>query len=135
MHNLFDDDELPAVAYAGTSGWSGTDTSRERAKRNDQNGTTLTTQKLILDAVQSSGFYGMTIADIRYQFPDRHHGTLSGALTNLHMEGYLLRLTAKRDACKIYVAPCNQSGRDIEQPTRNRQSLTACPHCGGSLSE
>ena len=135
MNNLFDDDELPAVAYAGTSGWSGTDTSRERAERNDANGTTSTTQKLILDAVECSGVDGMTVADIRWQFPEKHHGTLSGALTNLHMEGRLLRLKAKRLGCKIYVAPCNQSGRDIEQPTRNRQLPTACPHCGGSLSQ
>jgi hypothetical protein len=135
MNNLFDNDELPATPYAGTSGWSGSDTSRERAKRNDANGTTSTTQHAILDAVESSGFHGMTIADIREQFPDRHHGTLSGALTVLHMEGHLLRLAAKRSACKIYVAPRYRSGRDIEQPTRNRHMPTACPHCGGDLSQ
>jgi hypothetical protein len=135
MNNLFDNDELPATPYAGTSGWSGTDTSQERAKRNDANGTTSTTQHAILDAVESSGFHGMTVADIRERFPDRHHGTLSGALTVLHMQGHLLRLAAKRMSCKIYVAPRYQSGRDIEQPTRNRQLPAACPHCNGDLSQ
>jgi hypothetical protein len=135
MDNLFDFDDTPALAYAGTSGWSGTDTSRERAKRNDANGTTLTTQKSVLDAVECSGFDGMTVADIRKQFPDRHHGTLSGALTNLHMEGQLLRLKAKRMGCKIYVVPRYQSNRDIEPPKRNRQLLTICPHCNQNLFE
>lgn len=133
MDNLFDFDELPALAYAGTSGWSGTDTSRERAKRNDATGRTATTQKAILDAVECSGFDGMTVAEIRQQFPDRHHGTLSGALTNLHMEGRLFRLKAKRMGCKIYVVPRYQSNRDIESPKRNRQLPSTCPHCNENL--
>ena len=135
MDNLFDFDDTPALPYAGTSGWSGTDTSRERATRNDANGTTLTTQKLIWDAVECSGVDGMTVADIRWQFPEKHHGTLSGALTSLHMKGQLLRLKAERLGCKIYVVPRYQSGRDIESPKRNRQLLTICPHCNQNLFE
>ena len=135
MDNLFDFDELPALAYSGTSGWSGTDTSRERANSNDATGRTATTQKAILDAVDSSGFDGMTVADVRQRFPDRHHGTLSGALTNLHMKGLLFRLKAERLGCKIYVAPRYQSNRDTEQPARNRQLPTTCPHCNQNLFE
>lgn len=135
MNSLFDDEPLPATPYAGTSGWSGTDTSLERAERNDANGITSTTQRSILKAVESSGFYGMTVAEIRKKFPDHHHGTLSGALTNLHIDGHVLRLTAKRTACKVYVIPRYRSERDIEEPNRNRRRPTSCPHCGGDLDE
>jgi hypothetical protein len=136
MNSLFDDhDPLPATPYAGTSGWSGSDTSKQRAQRNDANGVTSSTQRAILSAVEASGFYGMTIADIRKQFPDHHHGTLSGALTNLHIDGHVLRLSAKRNACKVYVVGRYRSGRDVEAPNRNRRRPVCCPHCGGDLDE
>lgn len=34
-----------------------------------------------------------------------HHGTVSGALSNLHHSGYLDRLETKRDNYRIYVHP------------------------------
>jgi hypothetical protein len=96
---------LPVLPYAGTSGHSGTDTSRERAERADAGGArsvTAVRQHQTLSAVLTSGAWGVTVADLR-NVKGWHHGVASGVLSNLHKENRIAMLERKRGRCHIYV--------------------------------
>ena len=95
---------IPVLPYAGTSGWSGSDTSRERAEREDSDGTTTERQRLVLEYVGAGEHDGATVKELRTDF-GWHHGQASGALSNLHKAGYLARLTERRERCAVYVLP------------------------------
>lgn len=110
------------LTYAGSSGHSGTDTSRERAEREDADGTTGDLQRLVRGAVSASDTRGVTVAELRDYFSDRHHGSLSSALTNLHRAGRIARLTEVRGRCKVYVLPDCIEGRETEQPSMGRRA-------------
>lgn len=109
------------LTYGGTSGWSGTDTSQERAAAEDGDGTTGKVQRLVLGSVHAQRERGMTIAELRGHFQGRHHGSLSSALTNLHRAGKIARLSEKRGRCKVYVTPQHVMGRETEAPTRRQE--------------
>ena len=47
-----------------------------------------------------------------------HHGTISGAVSNLHKKGLIARLAEKRGKNKIYVMPHNVDGRETETQGR-----------------
>lgn len=101
-----------AATYAGTTGWSGTDTSRAQAEPAKH----ARVQDVVMVYIGSRGQVGATIADLRDQFDYLHHGSLSSALTSLHRDGRLARLVDKRDRCHIYVLPVNVADRDTEGP-------------------
>lgn len=110
-----------SLPYAGTSGWSGTDASRERAESRDSSGQTASVQSGLVLYAFTAGQRGITIKEARDRFGSEHHGTLSGALTALHKAGRLLRLAEKRDRCSVYVAPQFLLGREVVPPaTRPR---------------
>jgi hypothetical protein len=96
---------LPALPYAGTSGWSGSPMSRGRAARRDADGSTLSLQTIALRLVGSKGPRGLTVAEARRLLPYDHHGSISGALSNLHKAGRIACLIDTRDHCHIYVLP------------------------------
>lgn len=104
---------MTSATYAGTTGHSGTDTSRAQAEPHKH----ARVQDLVLLYIGSRGQVGATIADLRAQFDYLHHGSLSSALTNLHRDGRLARLVDKRDRCHIYVLPVDVGDRPVEQPT------------------
>lgn len=113
------------LPYAGTSGWSGSDTSRARAVNADGDGTTLDRHRETIGYVMSQTWRGVTWRELA----DRmgwHHGTASGVLSVLHKEGLLSRLTEKRDKCKVYVFPTFVAERETEQQGRKHE----CPECG-----
>lgn len=115
-----DDIELPVLPYGGTnpsSGYSGSNTSAQRARQNDSSGKTAETQVKILSALTSAGTYGMTVAEAR-EVVGRHHGVVSGCLSNLHKVDAIARLAATRDGCKIYVMPNRVAGRKTERQGR-----------------
>ena len=93
------------LPYAGTSGWSGSDTSRTRAVTADAS--------------------GQTWAELGDKL-GAHHGTASGVLSVLHKAGRIDRLTERRDRCKVYVLPEFTAGREIEVQGRKHE----CPSCG-----
>lgn len=97
--------------YAGTSGHSGSSTSRERAERRDASGLTGGIQKSVYDLARREGADGITVAEAR-GILDAHHGTVSGALSVLHMEGILERLSERRNRCQVYVLPENVNDRE-----------------------
>lgn len=120
-----DDESDVSLPYNGTSGWSGTDTSRERAVTADSNGDTKDRQRKVLNMLYFYEGHGATWKDIA----DRtgwHHGTTSGALSVLHKNGKIARLTQKRDKCRIYVLPEYVYGRETDEQGRKH----TCPECG-----
>lgn len=111
----------PLTPYAGTSGWSGSDASRERAEREDSNGTTSQRQSQALAYADVFGHTGVTVKDLR-EMTDWHHGQASGVLSVLHKEGRLVRLAEKRDRCHVYVLPEHVSGRVTQPHGRSRKA-------------
>jgi hypothetical protein len=105
-----------SLPYAGTSGWSGSEASRQRAEERDSSGKTAVLQDDVEAYVANRGIYGATIKDVRDAFPDHHHGSLSGALTVLHKGGRLMRLEEQRDKCSVYVLPVFLHGRRAVPP-------------------
>lgn len=101
------------LPYAGTSGWSGTETSRQRAEREDSSGITGQRQRLVLAILRDAVTRGLTVKDVR-EYTNWHHGQASSALTNLHRAGAIQRLSETRDRCKVYVLPEYAQGRETE---------------------
>lgn len=123
MNPSGDDVSLP---YAGTSGWSGTDTSRERAITSDTTGDTAERQKIVLDILYRAHKEGMTWKELA----DRtgwHHGQASGVLSVLHKDGRISRLLDKRARCRIYVHPSHIGDRLTDSQGRKPKP---CPNCG-----
>jgi len=119
--------DMPVLPYAGTSGWSGSDTSRERALRNDHDGTTSAQQSKTIDDLNYAKADGLTwkeLADIN----GWHHGQASGVLSTLHKANLVCRLIQRRNRCAIYVLWAYQDGRDYAART-----VKKCKHCGGEL--
>lgn len=116
------------LPYNGTSGWSGSDTSMERALNADSSGVTGDRQKKVLESLRNSGITGLTWVELQKILP-LHHGTLSGSLSVLHKQGVISRLSEKRNGCKVYVLPEFVNNRMTEIHGRKK----FCPHCGGDL--
>lgn len=113
------DMEQPITPYAGTSGWSGSAASEERAKTEDADGTTSERQRRVLSMVKSWGHNGVTVKEVRETL-NLHHGQASSALSVLHKVGLLARLSDKRDRCHVYVLPDNVDGRKTDAHGRKR---------------
>lgn len=109
----------PDARAGATSGWSGSDTSRERAETADADGTTTERQQAILRYLQMMGTRGATWLEVAEHF-DWHHGQASGALSNLHKVGLIARLRGgRRGGCAVYVLPEHVAGRDVVEQGRN----------------
>jgi len=117
----------PILPYAGTSGWSGSETSKERAISQDGDGTTFRRQKMVLNYLDGQHDYGITWAELANHFR-WHHGTASGILSVLHKAGLVARLTEKRDRCAVYVLPPFVEGREIV-----KRKVKTCHNCGHEL--
>jgi predicted nucleic acid-binding Zn ribbon protein len=116
--------ELP---YAGTSGFSGSDTSRQRAVTADRNGTTKNRQYQTLRYLQDAGATGLTWSELA-ELTNLHHGSASGVLSVLHLARRIERLSLTRGRSKVYVLPEYVLGRNVE-----KRKQKCCPHCGGNL--
>lgn len=132
---------LPVLPYAGTSGWSGSDTSKARAVEADRDGTTTARQMRTLTLLRDAGVTGLTWKEMS-DITGEHHGQVSGSLSNLHKEGLIARLSESRLRCKVYVLPEHVNGRDTEPfgrkpsaPSDDPVPVPAderreCPECG-----
>lgn len=112
----------PETPYAGTSGWSGSDTSRERAEAEDGDGTTHARQQRVGNYLMRRGINGATWKELAEHY-GWHHGTASGALSVLHKTGHVARLAERRYRCKVYVLPQFVQGREVEPHGRKRPAL------------
>ena len=118
----------PELPYNGTSGHSGTDTSRERALHADRSGKTALRQAQALNLLAQRKLVGMTWKELS-EITGLHHGTASGVLSVLHKTGRIARLKETRNGSKVYVDVLCVQGRVIEIQGRKK----CCPHCGGNL--
>jgi hypothetical protein len=106
-----------------TAGWSGSDTSHERAVRERDDGTISERQRRTVDLIARQYGHGMTWKELS-DATGWHHGQSSGVLSNLHQEGIIDRLTIRRHGCLVYVNPRYVEGRPMS-PFRHRRGLTA----------
>jgi DNA-binding MarR family transcriptional regulator len=118
----------PELPYNGTSGHSGTDTSKARALNADRSGKTALRQAQTLNLLAQRKLVGITWKELS-EITGLHHGTASGVLSVLHKAGRIARLKESRDGCKVYVDVACIEGRVIEKQGRKK----CCPHCGGNL--
>jgi len=124
---MTEDFMLPLTPYAGTSGWSGSETSRDRAVSQDKDGTTKNRQSETMRLVLASKYYGMTWKELS-EATGWHHGSASGVLSVLHKAGFIERLTDRRSKCAIYVGLESVNGRKTAVV-----KTKCCKHCGGEL--
>lgn len=94
--------------YWGTAGWQDaaqSSPSRERAIREASDGTLSKRLNAVLSLAVGAGTVGITFKDVDTVL-GTHHGQSSGALSNLHKQGKLFRLTEyRRDRCAVYIHP------------------------------
>ena len=118
----------PELPYNGTSGHSGTNTSKGRALHADRSGKTALRQAQALNLLAQRKLVGMTWKELS-EITGLHHGTASGVLSVLHKAGRIARLKETRKGCKVYVDVACIQGRVVERQGRKKN----CPHCGGDL--
>jgi len=87
--------DQPILPYGGdsepNSGYAGSEASRERARREDADGTTSYRQRRVRLLIEQAGPRGMTWAEVAREL-NLHHGQASGALSSLHRAGKIARL-------------------------------------------
>lgn len=116
---------MTTLPYAGTSGWSGSQTSEDRATQADSSGLTGKRQQATIVALEAAGSQGLTWNELGAAL-NLHHGAASGVLSNLHKVGSVARLDQVRNKSKVYVLPQYVGDRVTEPPVgyRNRLLLT-----------
>jgi hypothetical protein len=119
----------PLLPYRGTSGWRGSETSKQRAEEADSSGVTSKRQAQVLALVSMMGTDGITVKELR-DYTQLHHGTASGLLSVLHKTGALARLSEVRDKCKVYVSPEHVEGRETEPQGSMRRRVAWDPPSG-----
>lgn len=123
---------MPELPYVGTSGYSGTDTSENRARSEDASGKTGKRQKETLMYLWMQHEQGATWKEIADEL-GLHHGSASGVLSVLHLAGKIERLADSRNRCKIYVLPEYVAGRKTELHRGKKSSVHNCWNCGVNL--
>lgn len=120
-------DDLPVLPYAGTSGWSGSETSRERAKDFDESGITIKRQQFVLSELLMNGKRGITWRELDVHYG--HHGISTALLSVLHKAGVIDRLSERRSRCSVYVLPEFVYGRETQTQGR-KNAIKTCSNCG-----
>jgi hypothetical protein len=119
--------EQPVLPYAGTSGWSGSTASKDRAMSEDADGTTSHRQNTVLNRLFDSGYIGLTWKELS-ELEGWHHGQASGVLSVLNHAGFIVRLSERRNRCSVYVMPRYINGRQIAET-----KVKTCKNCGHTL--
>lgn len=119
---------LPVTPYNGTGGWSGTQTSKDRAERMVSTGELSRTQAIVVQQLGARRYEGCTVHEIEILREDgngyMHHGSVSGALSNLHQHKKISRLAEKRNNCHIYVLNHFAKGRELSAFTPHKRHKT-----------
>lgn len=76
---------------------------------------------VVYSYVASAGKIGYTSAELR-NIMKQHHGKVSGALSNLHRSGSIVRLREKRGRSGIYVLPKHVDGRETVPVRSNKKA-------------
>jgi len=112
------------LPFNGTSGWAGSDASKQRQMMLDETGETGKRQRQVLDELRKAGTFGAIWRDIAFNL-NIHHGQASAALSVLHREGIIARLDDKRSKCSIYVLPEFVNGRATSSAMKTQASINA----------
>ena len=104
-------------------GWSGSETSRERAEREDAMGITGHRQAAVYALLAQKNTAGMTVKEVEDAL-SIGHGPASSALTHLHRADRVARLQERRVGQQVYVLKGYVEDRE-ESPYRPR---LARPH-------
>jgi len=107
---------LPLLPYDGSSGWGGGATSRDRAEEMDRSGKTKAVQALGLRLLRQNGAVGLTGRELSVA-ADSGYTTGWSALSTLHKEGVITKVTESRGRSQIYVLSEYVNGRE-EVPHR-----------------
>lgn len=115
---------MTVLPFNGTSGWAGSQASHERQMMIDESGDTGKRQREVLNELRNAGSYGAIWRDIALAL-NLHHGQASAALSVLHREGIIARLTDKRSKCSIYVLPEFVNDRATSEAMKTKASTNA----------
>jgi len=96
-----------------TTGWSGSDTSHERATGERDDGTVARRQQQTLVSLTRVGSDGLTWRELGER-QGWHHGQASSVLSVLHKEGRIARLVLRRDRCHVYVLTDHVNEREVQ---------------------
>ena len=122
-----DEPDLPILPYGAgeeaTAGWSGSDTSHERADRERDEGTVARRQRQTLASLDAARSNGLTWKELG-ALQSWHHGQSSSVLSVLHMDSRIARLAERRDKCHVYVLPEYVQDREV-QPHGGRRGARA----------
>jgi len=118
------------VPYNGTAGWSGTETSKDRAMHNLRTGREYNNQQKALALLKEARANGLTWKELSER-TGMHHGTASGVLSVLHQAGAILRSIRVRNGCKIYYS-IEYTDAIAHEPYKKKEKL--CPHCGNDIN-
>jgi len=118
------------VPYKGTAGWSGTETSKNRAMVNLRTGKEYNNQQKALALLKDARTNGLTWKELS-EHTGMHHGTASGVLSVLHKAGAILRTINVRNGCKIY---CSIEYRESIVNEVYKPKAKLCPHCGNDIN-
>jgi hypothetical protein len=118
------------MPYNGTAGWSGTDTSKQRALDNIHSGQEENNQQKALRLLKLRGTAGLTWKELSEK-TGWHHGTASGVLSVLHLSGAIVRTYTVRNKCKVYV---HQNFKDEVEIEPRKKPEKFCPHCGHNIN-
>jgi hypothetical protein len=113
-------DYLPYGAKG--SGWSGSETSRERQEREDASGITGKRQAQVYALLATHTGHGMTVKEVEDAL-SLGHGPASSALTHLHRADRVARLQERRSGQQVYVLKGYVEDRE-ESPYRPRLGRT-----------
>jgi DNA-binding MarR family transcriptional regulator len=116
------------LPYNGTAGWSGSSTSKVRAKDNVIRKRENSNQALAL-ALLKRADDGLTWKELA-AYNSWHHGTASGVLSVLHKVGFIIRGTNVRNKCKVYYHLTKATNVVAESHGRTK----LCPHCGNDIN-
>jgi hypothetical protein len=113
------------LPYNGRSGAVlGSDTSSDRARREDADGTSTDRLGKVLKLLEGKS-NGLTWREVAVAL-HLHHGQASGALSMLHKNGAIFALRSTRDRCHPYVhADLRSQWADeqrLDEPVRTRAS-------------
>ena len=118
------------VPYNGTAGWSGTETSKDRALYNLRTGKEYNNQQKALALLKEARANGLTWKELS-EHTGMHHGTASGVLSVLHKGYAIIRSHRIRNGCKIYYS-IEYSDAVTHEVYKKKQKL--CPNCGHDIN-
>ena len=93
---------VPSMPYNGTGGHAGSQTSKERAETEADDGTLAKRQREVMAFLWAQADRGATWYEVAEHL-GIHHGSASGALSNLHKAGRIVRTTDRRGRSEVYM--------------------------------